>query len=117
MRVLVFLYPHQDLSLLVFLIHSFIHLFIEQLGNFLVVQWLRLHASNAGGPGSIPGQGTKPDMPHLRVCMLQAEDLACGNEDGRFHMLQLRPGAAKYTNVNIKTQLVTECLCVLEPRE
>ena len=29
------------------------------LGNFLVVQWLRLHASTAGGPDSIPGQGTK----------------------------------------------------------
>jgi len=25
----------------------------------LVVQWLRLHASNAGDAGSIPGQGTK----------------------------------------------------------
>ena len=29
------------------------------LGTFLVVQWLRLHASNARGTGSIPGQGTK----------------------------------------------------------
>ena len=25
----------------------------------LAVQWLRLHASNAEGAGSIPGQGTK----------------------------------------------------------
>ena len=24
-----------------------------------MVQWLRLHASNAGAPGSIPGWGTK----------------------------------------------------------
>ena len=24
-----------------------------------MVQWLRLHASNAGGAGSIPGQGDK----------------------------------------------------------
>ncbi|TEA34221.1 hypothetical protein DBR06_SOUSAS2710098, partial [Sousa chinensis] len=31
-------------------------------GNSLVVQWLRLHAPNAGGPGSIPGQGTKSHM-------------------------------------------------------
>ena len=37
----------------------------------LVVQWLRLCTSNAGGPGSIPGQGT------------------------RSYMLQLRPGAPK----------------------
>ncbi|TEA31888.1 hypothetical protein DBR06_SOUSAS8310129, partial [Sousa chinensis] len=28
----------------------------------LVVQWLRLHAPNAGGPGSIPGQGTRSHM-------------------------------------------------------
>ncbi|TEA31306.1 hypothetical protein DBR06_SOUSAS710061, partial [Sousa chinensis] len=32
----------------------------------LVVQWLRLHAPNAGGPGSIPGQGTRCHMPQLR---------------------------------------------------
>ena len=28
-------------------------------GSSLVVQWLRLHASTAGGPSSIPGRGTK----------------------------------------------------------
>ena len=37
----------------------------------LVVQWLWLHAPNAGDPGSITGQGT------------------------RSHMLQLRPSATK----------------------
>ena len=37
----------------------------------LAVQWLKLHAPNAGGPGSIPGQGT------------------------RSHMLQLRPGTVE----------------------
>jgi len=26
-----------------------------------VVQWLRLHTLNAGGPGFIPGQGTRLD--------------------------------------------------------
>ena len=31
-------------------------------GTSLVVQWLRLHTSNAGGAGLIPGQGTK--IPH-----------------------------------------------------
>ncbi|TEA41173.1 hypothetical protein DBR06_SOUSAS5610025, partial [Sousa chinensis] len=44
----------------------------------LVVQWVRLHAPNAGGPGSIPGQGTRRCMPQLRV-----------------HTLQLTSGAAK----------------------
>ena len=37
----------------------------------LVAQGLRLHAPNAGHPDMIPGQGT------------------------RFHILQLKPGAAK----------------------
>ena len=40
-------------------------------GTSLVVQWLRPCAPNAGGPGSIPGQGT------------------------RSHVLQLRPGTIK----------------------
>ena len=31
-------------------------------GTSLVVQWLRLHTSNAEGVGSIPGWGTK--IPH-----------------------------------------------------
>ena len=31
-----------------------------------MVQWLRLHASNAGGPSSISGQGTRSYMPKLR---------------------------------------------------
>ena len=31
-------------------------------GTSLVVQWLRPHASNAGGTSSIPGRGTK--IPH-----------------------------------------------------
>ncbi|TEA30592.1 hypothetical protein DBR06_SOUSAS4110027, partial [Sousa chinensis] len=29
----------------------------------LVVQWLRLHTPNAGGSGSIPGQGTRSHLP------------------------------------------------------
>ena len=34
--------------------------------TFPVVQWLRLHASNAGGPDLIPGQGTKSRTPQRR---------------------------------------------------
>ena len=37
-------------------------------GTFLVVQWLRVHAPNAGGQGLIPGQGTK--IPHPSTCIL-----------------------------------------------
>ena len=36
-------------------------------GTSLVVPWLTLHAPNARGPGSIPGQGTRSHMPQLRV--------------------------------------------------
>ena len=42
-----------------------------RLGTSLAVQWLRLHAPNAGSPGSIPGQGTRSYMPQLRVRTLQ----------------------------------------------
>ena len=45
---------------------------ISPRGTCLVAQWLTLYAPNAGGQGSIPGQGTRP------------------------WMLQLRPGAARY---------------------
>ena len=34
----------------------------KRFGTALVVQWLRLHASNAGDAGSIPGLGNK--IPH-----------------------------------------------------
>ena len=40
-------------------------------GTSLVVQWLRLHAPNAEGPGSIPGQGTRSHILQLRVGQLQ----------------------------------------------
>ena len=35
------------------------------------VQWPRLQAPNAGGPGSIPGQGTQAHTSQLRALMLQ----------------------------------------------
>ena len=37
-----------------------------KIGTSLVVQWLRLCASNAGGTGLIPGWGTK--IPHAAGC-------------------------------------------------
>ena len=39
-------------------------------GTSLVVPWLRFHAPNAEGPGSIPGQGTRSHMPQIRVFLL-----------------------------------------------
>ena len=35
-------------------------------GTSVVVQWLRLHAPNARGSGSVPGQGTRFHMPQQR---------------------------------------------------
>ena len=40
-------------------------------GTSLVVQWLRLNAPNVGGPGPIPGQGTRSCMLQLKAHMLQ----------------------------------------------
>ena len=39
------------------------------IGTLLVAQWLRLGTPNAGGLGSILGQGTRSHMLQLRVCM------------------------------------------------
>ena len=36
-------------------------------GTFAVVQRLRLHAPNAGGLGSIPGQEMRSHMPQLKI--------------------------------------------------
>ena len=49
----------------------------------LVVKWLSLHAPNAGGLGSIPGQRTRSNMPQLKTAYAttQTEDPACSNED------------------------------------
>ena len=35
--------------------------------DFPVIQWLKFHSPNAGGQGSIPGQGTRPHMPQLEI--------------------------------------------------
>ena len=36
-------------------------------GTSLVVQWLKLCAPNAAGPGSIPGRGTKSHLPQRKI--------------------------------------------------
>ena len=36
-------------------------------GTSLVVQWLKLHSPNAGGPDPIPGQGIRSHMPQLSL--------------------------------------------------
>ncbi|TEA32323.1 hypothetical protein DBR06_SOUSAS28210010, partial [Sousa chinensis] len=46
----------------------------------LVAQWLRLHAPSAGGPGSIPGQGTRSHV-QLRVRMPQLRSLSTATKE------------------------------------
>ena len=53
---------HLHMSLL--LICSFKNIY---LGTSTVAQWLRLWIPNAGGPGLIPGQGTRSHMLQLRL--------------------------------------------------
>ena len=60
-------------------------------GTFLVAQQLRLQAPNAGGPGSIPGQGTTSHMhAATKSSHTTATELA-GHKWGA-HVPQLRPG-------------------------
>ena len=49
-------------SLIILLVIREKQIKIKYSGTFLVVQWLRLQAPNAGGLGSIPGQGTRSHM-------------------------------------------------------
>ena len=37
------------------------------IGTSLVVQWLRIHAPNAGSLGSLPAQAIRSHMPELKV--------------------------------------------------
>ena len=40
----------------------------NNIGTSLELQWLRLHAPNAGGMGLIPGGGTKAPHPSQHQC-------------------------------------------------
>jgi len=62
------------------------------MGTSLVVQWLKLCASNARGLGLIPGQGTRSHMQQLRVCLSQLKNL------------RLQQQILKILSVAIKTQ-------------
>ena len=52
-------------------------------GTSLVVRWVRLCTPNAGGPGSIPGRGTRYHVPQLRSrhAATEEKDPACCSED------------------------------------
>ena len=48
-------------------------------GTSLVVQWLRLCAPNAGGLGSIPGQGTRSCRSQLKILHATTKVPTCHN--------------------------------------
>ena len=62
----------------------------------LVVQWLRLHAPNAGGPGSIPGQRTRCRT-HVTTKNSHAttKELASCNSEACEPQLRSPPAATK----------------------
>ena len=68
-------------------------------GTLLVVQWLRFHTPNAGGPGLIPGQGIRSHMPQLKIPHAATKIPHVATKictwQGRSHMPQQRPSAAK----------------------
>ena len=53
-----------------------------KIGNSLVVQWLGLHASIAGGPGLIPGQETR--IPQALWCGKKKKFCCCFFKDKRY---------------------------------
>ena len=42
-----------------------------------MVQWLRLRNPNAGGPGSVPGQGTKSHIYHNEKILCAGTKICC----------------------------------------
>ena len=48
----------------------------------MVVQWLRLYAPNAGGPGSVPGWGTRSLKLQLKLLILQLKILWAATSPG-----------------------------------
>ena len=52
-----------------------------------MVQWLRLLTPNAGGPGSIPGQGTRSHMLQLQVHVPQLKILCAATKTQRSQII------------------------------
>ena len=67
---------------------------IHRRGTSLVVQWVRLHTPDAGGPGSIPGRETRSGM-HATTGSPRAATKKSRCRSYRSCVPQLRPGATK----------------------
>ena len=67
-------------------------------GTSVMVQWPRLRSHNAGGLGSIPGQGTRSHMLQLRPSTLKRDGEDCGRVQAHGDFLQMsfgRPDVCK----------------------
>ena len=70
-----------QLLLVLFVLYSLSDLADERIGDrALVVQWLRLCAPNARGPGSIPDQGTRFHLPQ-QSSHVSTKEPECCNKD------------------------------------
>ena len=79
-------------------------------GTSLAIQWLRISSPNAGGPGSIPGQGTRSHMPQLKILRATTK-----NEDPVRHNLDLSNQIKKIvkkkkTHTHTHRQTTSRCL-------
>ena len=84
-----FLFPFfVSLTIFIGIISCPLNPIIKTTRTSLVIQWLRLRAPRAGGLGFYPWSGSQ--IPHGTT-----KDFACPNEDGRSHVLHLRPSADK----------------------
>ena len=77
-------------------------------GTCLVVQWLRLHASNAGGLSLIPGQGNRSHMPQLK-------EAACHNFKIKKKILypQQSPGTGTQFSLFLKWYYIPLAQCLV----
>ena len=89
-KYLLILNHHSFLSGIILLSLCFSKKKKKILGTSRVVQCLRLHAPNAGSPGSIPDQGTRSCKPQLRVCIAQLKIPHAAEELGRLQSLGLQ---------------------------
>ena len=87
-------------------------------GTSPVVQGLGLHALNAGGPSSIPGQGTRSHMLQLRVCTLQlripyapTKLPKCHNQDQCSQIKNIK----KKKKISSDPTITTQTLSLLNP--
>ena len=82
-----------------------------------MVQWLELQAPNAGGPGSIPVQGTGSHMLQLRTHMSQLKipRATAEKKDTKIHMPQWKSKTLCAATKAQHAQWIWLCLTLCDP--